>query len=210
MKKFLSIIFSLSLLLTSEFSTGAKVLDVVKSDDPILKECCLEVTGFNEDLRKLIANMCDTMNKYDGVGLAAPQVGERKCVFVVKYGKKVTEYVNAKILSEEGEQISTEGCISLPGLWGEVKRPTCISGTAFDKNGEKFDFEAEGEEARIICHEFDHTRGVLFTKIAKRTYTTTQIIVKNVAWAVAVAGVLAILGGLARHFAFSKPSPNHA
>ncbi|MDR1627297.1 MAG: peptide deformylase [Oscillospiraceae bacterium] len=197
MKKFLSMVFSLSLLLTSVFSTGAKVRDVVKSDNLILRNFGLRVTDFDESLSELLDDMYDTMEKHGCVGLAASQIGREERVFIVKYDGEITEYVNPVITIRKGEQISIERSISQPGLWGEVVRSAYIKGTAFDENGEKFEFEADGDEARIICHEYDHMNGVLFTDIAKRIYTTKRIIAKIVVAAVA----LAILGGLVGYFA---------
>ena len=176
MKKFFSIVFSISLGLVSMFNTSAQILDVKKQDDPILRETCVEVTDFDEQLEILINDMTDTMEKHGGVGIAAPQVGKNLCAFVVEYDGEVTEYINPKITSTKGEQTSIEGCLSVPDIWGKVKRPKYIRGKAFDKFGEEFEFEAEGDEARFICHEYDHLNGKLFIDSATSTFTTKQTI----------------------------------
>lgn len=176
MKKFFSIVFSISLGLVSMFNTSAQILDVKKQDDPILRETCVEVTDFDEQLEILINDMTDTMEKHKGVGIAAPQVGKNLCAFVVEYNGEVTEYINPKITITKGEQTSIEGCLSVPGIWGKVKRPKYIRGKAFDKFGEEFEFEAEGDEARFICHEYDHLNGKLFIDSATSTFTTKQTI----------------------------------
>ena len=196
MKRFCSIIFSISLGLASMLNISAQILDVKKQDDPILRETCVEVTDFDEQLQILINDMTDTMEKHKGAGIAAPQVGKNIRAFIVKYDGEVTEYINPKITIKEGEQNSIEGCLSLPGLWGSTKRPKYIRGKAFDKFGEEFEFEAEGNEAIIICHEYDHLDGKLFTDSATITITSKQ----TMYIAAATLAGTAILGGILGYF----------
>lgn len=190
MKKILSMVFGLSLGLISIFNTSAQILDITKQNDPILRKTCVEVKNFDEQLEILINDMSDTMVKNKGVGIAAPQVGKDLCVFLVQYDGEITEYINPTIDVKKGKQTSIEGCLSVPGIWGKVIRPKYIRGTAFDKYGEKFEFEAEGDEARFICHEYDHLEGKLFTDFATKTFTTKQTI--GIA-AITIAGAI-ILG----------------
>ncbi len=197
MKKFFSIIFGFSLGIITMFNTGAQVLDIKKQDDPILREISTEVTNFDEQLEMLIDDMSDTMKESKGVGIAAPQVGKKLRVFLVEYDGEITEYVNPTITVRKGEQTSIEGCLSVPNIFGKVIRPKYIRGKAFDKYGEEFEFEAEGDEARIICHEYDHLEGKLFTDFAIKTLTNKQIITTM---AITIIGTI-VLGLIIGYFA---------
>jgi len=113
--------------------------------------------------------MLETMHKTDGVGIAAPQVGVlRRAVIVEPPDQEPLELINGEILSMEGEAEGTEGCLSVPGVWGIVKRPTKVTCRAQDRNGKTFTFTATGFAARIVCHELDHLEGILFTDKAER------------------------------------------
>ena len=150
MKKFFSIIFGLSLGITTMFNTSAQVLDIRKQDDPILREISTEVTSFDGQLETLIDDMSDTLIKNKAAGIAAPQVGKKLRIFLVEYDGEITEYVNPTITVRKGEQTCIEGCLSVTDvLLGEVIRPKYIKGKAFDKYGEEFEFEAEGDEAAV-------------------------------------------------------------
>lgn len=136
---------------------------IVKMGEDILRKRSKEVTEFDDNLRTLIEDMKETMIMADGVGLAAPQVGVLKRVAVVSpNGRDFYEFVNPVIIDSEGKTMWREGCLSVPGISGEVERPKKIEVLAYDRNGVRFDFKAEGFLADICCHEFDHLNGILF------------------------------------------------
>ena len=138
--------------------------NIRKFEDDILRKKCREVEEINDRIVTLVKDMAETMYDADGVGLAAPQVGILKRIFVIdvydEEGLRV--FINPKILETSGEDLETEGCLSLPGKQGEVLRPKKVKVKAFNIKGEEFTLEAEGLLARAICHENDHLDGVLF------------------------------------------------
>lgn len=134
-------------------------------DDEILRKRCREVTKFDEKLGILLDDMYETMTKADGVGLAAPQVGILKRVVVIDVGNGRIELINPEIIETEGEQDGAEGCLSFPGLFGNVKRPYKVKVKAQDRNGRKFIVEGEELLARAFCHECDHLDGHVFTEL---------------------------------------------
>ena len=136
--------------------------------DPVLRVKCRTVGTFDDGLRKLAANMVDTMHAAPGVGLAAPQVGVdlRLAVVDVSVGEDpaaLRVLVNPEIVRREGLETDTEGCLSLPGITDKVDRPLAITLRAQDLSGQPFELEAEEYLARAICHEVDHLDGILFT-----------------------------------------------
>ncbi|EGL18967.1 MULTISPECIES: peptide deformylase [unclassified Paenibacillus] len=145
---------------------------IVKEGDSVLRETAKQVTKFNSNLHKLLDDMADTMYDAPGVGLAAPQVGILKRVIVMDVGDEngLIEIVNPVVVEQSGEQIGPEGCLSIPGLEGEVKRPFKVKVKGQDRNGEEFELEGEELLARCIMHEVDHLNGVLFTDLAIRLY----------------------------------------
>ncbi|WP_053366144.1 peptide deformylase [Bacillus sp. FJAT-27245] len=136
----------------------------------ILEQACTEIGKFDKKLGKLLDDMYETMIEFDGVGLAAPQIGQPVRVAIVDIDDEMgtIEMVNPKILSSAGEQTGVEGCLSFPGLYGEVKRPSHVKIEAQDRKGRSFTLEAEGFLARAIQHEIDHLDGVLFTSKVTR------------------------------------------
>ena len=106
--------------------------------------------------------MHETLASYDGVGLAGPQVGVLKRVFICDFEDTSIEAINPEIIAQEGEQVGTEGCLSIPGEWFDIARPEKVTLKAFDRNGKEFTLDAEGIVARCICHERDHLDGILF------------------------------------------------
>ncbi|GAA0358837.1 peptide deformylase [Bacillus horti] len=145
---------------------------IVKNPDPILREKTIEVKNFNANLHKLLDDMAETMYQADGVGLAAPQVGISKRVAVIDAGSEhgLIELVNPVIVSKSGEQLGPEGCLSFPGLVGDVRRAQTCKVEAFDRHGEKFEVEGEDLLARALQHEIDHLNGVLFVDFVERYY----------------------------------------
>jgi len=145
-------------------TTGTKVRIY---GDAVLRKKAEPVTLFDEDLRDLIEDMIDTMFEANGVGLAGPQVGELKRLFVIdaSFGDSVDNIiamVNPEILSSEGECSMEEGCLSVPGVWESVMRPEKVAVRFQDVNGVSHEIEADGMLARVIQHEYDHLDGVLF------------------------------------------------
>ena len=136
--------------------------EIRKKGDEVLYKVCKEVKDFDKKLAILLDDMYDTMNKADGVGLAAPQVGILKRCAVIDIGEGKIELVNPKIIKEEGSQTGTEGCLSVPGEWGEVERPQKVTVEAFDRYGKKFTITGEDLLARALCHEIEHLDGHLF------------------------------------------------
>ncbi|MGB9814181.1 MAG: peptide deformylase [Thermovenabulum sp.] len=141
--------------------------EIRKLGDEVLRKKALEVTVFDNRLKMLIEDMVETMKKANGIGLAAPQVGILKRVVVIDIGEGLYTFVNPEIIEMSGEIIDIEGCLSIPGVYGEVARPKKLKVKAQDEKGLSFEIEAEGLFARAICHEVDHLNGVLFIDKAK-------------------------------------------
>ncbi len=141
---------------------------IYTNDDPVLRKKTREVTRFDARLAQLLEDMADTMYRAGGVGLAGPQVGVLRRVVVIDTSEDksgLLELVNPQILSQEGEQIGQEGCLSLPGIAGVVRRPMRVTVRAQDRNGAFFETSGEGLLARAFCHEIAHLRGELFTDV---------------------------------------------
>lgn len=146
------------------------ILKVVNYPADILEQACKPVVKFDRKLAKLLENMYDTMIEYDGVGLAAPQIGLAERIAIVDIDDELgtIEMINPVILETSGEQTGPEGCLSFPGLFGEVTRPNFVKIEAFDRKGRKYTLEAEDFLARAIQHEIDHLDGILFTTKVSR------------------------------------------
>jgi peptide deformylase len=143
------------------------ILEVVRYGDPILTKPAEEVTEFDANLRKLVDDMFETMYGAPGVGLAAPQVGLLKRLFVMdcslgKEKKQKVALINPVIETEEGEQIGDEGCLSFPGIYLQVARPQRVVVRARDVDGSEFTLDVMDLEARCVSHETDHLDGELF------------------------------------------------
>lgn len=123
------------------------------------------------EIRELVFAMKDAMRKANGIGLAAPQIGEPLRIFVAEVNKKFYVAVNPNVtkVSEETEEME-EGCLSVPGLWGPVERAARVTLEAFDQNGKPYRLKAKGLLARVIQHEMDHLDGILFIDKAKALY----------------------------------------
>ena len=138
---------------------------ILTDGDPALHKVCRPVTQFDEKLHDLLDDMKETLAKANGAGLAAPQVGIlRRAVIVVDANDEMLELVNPEIIAREGEQEGFEGCLSVPGRWGVVKRPMKAKVRAQDRNGNFFEVEGEEIVARCFCHELDHLDGHLFNE----------------------------------------------
>lgn len=136
--------------------------EIRKKDDEVLSKICKEVKIFDKRLHILLDDMYDTMKKSDGVGLAAPQVGILKRACIVDVGEGKIELINPVITHTEGSQIGSEGCLSVPGVYGDVERPNLVTVKAFDRFGKEFEVSGEALLARAFCHEIEHLDGHLF------------------------------------------------
>ena len=130
--------------------------------DEILYKKCKEVTKFDKKLHILLDDMYDTMKEHDGVGLAAPQVGILKRAVVIDTGEGRIELINPVIIKESGSQVGSEGCLSVPKVFGEVDRPMNVTVRAQDRDGNWFEKDGEALTARAFCHEIEHLDGKLF------------------------------------------------
>ena len=151
---------------------------ILTTADPALHKVCKPVTAFDEKLHKLLDDMRDTLIDSNGVGLAAPQGGILRRIFLVDVGldgEQIVEFINPEILETDGEQEGAEGCLSVPGRYGLVKRPYWVKVRAQDREGNWF--EAEGEEliGRCFCHENDHLDGIVYTDIMERYLTDEEL-----------------------------------
>ena len=135
---------------------------IVKIGDDILRKKCRPVTEFDDKLHSLLDDMRETMNKNDGVGLAAVQVGVLRRVVILDINNMKIELINPEIIDSFGEQIEQEGCLSCKGQWGYVKRPQEVTVKAQDRYGNEFVLTGVDLLAKAICHELDHLEGVLF------------------------------------------------
>ncbi|WP_425448975.1 peptide deformylase [Dethiothermospora halolimnae] len=130
--------------------------------DPILRKKSREITEVTDRIRTLIEDMKETMYKEDGVGLAAPQVGILKKIIVIDVGEGPVVLINPEIIEQEGEYVDQEGCLSIPGKSGKVKRPEKVKVKYMDMEGNEKTIEGTQLFARALCHEIDHLNGVLF------------------------------------------------
>ena len=148
---------------------------ILTDKDPALHKVCKPVEKFDWRLHKLLDDMRDTLIDSNGVGLAAPQVGILRRVVLVDTGEEILELVNPVMLETDGEQEGPEGCLSVPGKYGLVKRPYYAKVRAQDRFGDWY--EAEGEEliARCFCHELDHLDGILYTQVMERFLTEEEL-----------------------------------
>ena len=148
---------------------------ILTDAEPALHKVCRPVEKFDHRLHKLLDDMRQTLAEANGVGLAAPQVGILRRVVIVDTGEEILELVNPELLETDGEQVGAEGCLSVPGKYGLVKRPYYAKVRAQDRNGEWF--EAEGEEliARCFCHELDHLDGIVYTEVMDRFLTEEEL-----------------------------------
>ena len=138
------------------------IRSVVQVGDEVLRQKSFPVEEFDEKLVRLLEDMKETVKKEDGAGLAAPQVGVLRRVFVIDIEEGYYEVINPVIVSQKGEQTGWEGCLSVKGKSGVVSRPMKVKLAYQDRNGEKQILNAKGLLARVICHEFDHLEGTLY------------------------------------------------
>ena len=148
---------------------------ILTTKDPALHKTCKPVTNFDAKLHKLLDDMTDTLVDSGGVGLAAPQVGILRRVVLVDTGEQILELINPTLLETDGEQIGAEGCLSVPGKYGLVKRPYYAKVRAQDRDGNWFETDGEELTARCFCHELDHLDGILYTQVMERFLTEEEL-----------------------------------
>lgn len=158
------------------------IRNIVQDGDPILKKVCRPVTSFDEKLGTLLDDMKDTLIKAQGLGLAGPQVGMLRRLFIIlevnenddeeenTAEEKFIEFINPEIVFTEGEEMGYEGCLSFPNRNGAIKRPTTVTVKAQDRNGEWFEYTGTGINARCLCHESNHLDGITIMDLAEYFY----------------------------------------
>jgi len=139
------------------------IREIRKDNDEILRKVSKKVEKIDDRIITLLEDMAETMRAAEGVGLAAPQVGVLRRVVVIDVGEGLIELINPVIVYEKGEQLREEGCLSIPGKSGIVKRPEKVIVRALNRKGETFEITGEGLLAVALCHEIDHLNGILFT-----------------------------------------------
>ena len=151
---------------------------ILTQGDPALTKRCHTVTRFDGKLADLLDDLKETLAEAGGVGLAAPQVGIiRRAVIVMPDPEKdeMIELINPEILAQEGEEDGLEGCLSIPGMWGYVKRPTWVKVRAQDRDGNWFETEGSGLAARCFCHELEHLEGHTYDEHVDSLYTAEEV-----------------------------------
>ncbi len=138
------------------------IRNIIQLGDPTLRKKSFEVTDFGEKTHQLLDDMKETLFKANGAGLAAPQVGVLRRIFVVSVDDMYFECINPVIVKQSGSQTGEEGCLSVKGKYGTVTRPNKVTVKAFDRNGKQFKVDAEGFLARAFCHEYDHLDGIIY------------------------------------------------
>ena len=156
--------------------------NILTQEDPTLRKMCREVTAFNPRLHQLLDDMAETLMHADGIGLAAPQVGVLRRVALVletNVAENETpfliELINPVVIEETGEQHEAEGCLSVPGEYGIVRRPQAVKVRAQDRFGQFFEVSGEGLTARCFCHEIDHLNGIVFTSKCERMLSDEEL-----------------------------------
>ena len=151
---------------------------ILTDKEPCLHKVCKPVTSFDSKLHKLLDDMAETLIDSGGVGLAAPQIGILRRVVLVDVGEEepdIIELVNPEMVETDGEQYGPEGCLSVPGKYGLVRRPMYAKVRAQDRTGEWYEYEGEELIARCFCHELDHLDGIIYTEKMDRFLTEEEL-----------------------------------
>lgn len=143
------------------------ILEIVKAGNKILKQKAMPVKKVDRKTKQLLDDMAQTLYKAEGVGLAAPQVGVSSRVVVIDAGDGLIELINPVIVEKSGSETASEGCLSIPGIWGEVERYAEVTVEALNREGKKIRINGKGLLARAFQHEIDHLEGILFIELAK-------------------------------------------
>ncbi len=149
---------------------------ILKREDPVLQKKSHAVVKFDQKLWDLLDDLQETLAEANGLGLAAPQVGIlRRVAIVIDAQGEVIELINPTILETQGEDEGLEGCLSIPGLWGYVSRPTKVTVQSQDRQGNTFEITGEDLVARCFCHEIEHLDGILYTNHCDEIYSAEQL-----------------------------------
>ena len=148
---------------------------ILTDKEPALHKVCKPVEVFDRKLHKLLDDMIQTLDDAQGVGLAAPQVGILRRVVIVDTGEGILELINPTMLETSGEQVGAEGCLSVPGKYGLVKRPYYAKVRAQDRDGQWYEVEGEELIARCFCHELDHLDGIIYTEVMDHVLSDEEL-----------------------------------
>ena len=152
------------------------IKQILQKEDPALHKKCHPITKFDGKLAALLSDLTDTLKDAGGLGLAAPQIGIlRRVVIVMDDDESFLELVNPEIVSQEGEQEGFEGCLSLAGMYGIVKRPMKVKVKAQDRTGAFVEYEREGVTARCFCHEIEHLDGHMYYEHTDRLFNEDEV-----------------------------------
>ncbi len=151
------------------------IRSILTDEDPVLHKVCKPVEKFDERLWQLLDDMAETLQKANGVGLAAPQVGILRRLFIMDAGDGLKECINPTILEEKGTQECVEGCLSSPGEYGLIHRPQSLKLQAQNRNGKFFIVTLEGLAAECASHEADHLDGILFKSKVERMLSPDEL-----------------------------------
>ena len=151
------------------------ILNIIKEGDPVLRKKCRPVEEITPRILQLLDDMHDTLEKAQGVGLAAPQVGVLRRIVIVEIEDKKYEMINPEIIETKGKQEEIEACLSVPEKYGLVKRPQWVKVRATDRNGKVYEVSGNGLMARCFCHELDHLDGTLYIDKAIEMYDADDI-----------------------------------
>ena len=146
-----------------------------QNGDPVLRQKAEPVSRFTNSLHRLLDDMAETMIEAEGAGLAAPQVGISKRVIVARDEEKILELINPVIVDGKGNIVDIEGCLSFPGIYGEVPRAEYVQVTGLDREGKEVRLDAKGFLARVLQHEIDHLEGILFVDRATHLFTPEEL-----------------------------------
>lgn len=151
------------------------ILNILKEGDETLRKKCRKVEQITPRTLQLLDDMHETLEKAQGVGLAAPQVGVLRRIVIVEIDDKKYEMINPEIIAVKGKQEGIEACLSVPEKYGDVTRPQWAKVRAMDRNGNIYEAEGEGLMARCFCHELDHLDGILYIDKATELYTPDEV-----------------------------------
>lgn len=147
------------------------IRNIIIEGDPMLRKKSKPVREVNDHIREIMNDMVETMREHNGVGLAAPQVGIMRRMFVAEpVPDEVYYMINPEMTEQDGTQSGEEGCLSIPDLEGIVERPQHIKIKALDMDGTEQEYDFEDFHARVMCHEYDHLEGILYTDKADEVY----------------------------------------
>ncbi|HAE52135.1 MAG: peptide deformylase [Ruminococcus sp.] len=147
---------------------------ILTDKDETLHKVCRPVEKFDERLATLLDDMHETLDKAQGLGLAAPQVGICRRIFIMHLEEGSFEVINPEVSKREGKQRVQEGCLSCPDVWGYVTRPMSVHLKAQDRNGNWFEMDFTGLGAQCVCHENDHLDGHVFTEIVEEFFVPEE------------------------------------